>query len=641
MNKYTPYFPDPREDTLSTPNPLGRGLYYSNGSFETLAKAPKPEGMENKNAVVIGGGLAGLAAAFYLVRDAQMDPSKIVIMEKRSVMGGACDGMWIDGYGYVISGGREMDNHFECYWDMFKDIPSIDDPNESVLDYYYKLNKGDPNYSNCRVTEKQGKNAHTDRKFELNQSQQLQITKLLFTPDSKLEGKAIKECWTPDVFETNFWTYYRTMFAFKDEHSALEVKKYFQRFIHHIGGLVDLSALRFCKYNNYESLILPICNWLEEKGVKFAFHNEVTDVKFDIQPGNKVAKKIFYKDEGVEKEMDIDENTLVFFTAGSNMANISLGKHHEAPKFDTSMERSGSWQTWINIAKQDPSFGHPEEFLKDPILTCWESATIATLDNDKYPEIIEAITKITGRDPRDGKVTTGGIVTCRDSGWLCSWTINRQPHFRQQDAKKETIIWFYGLYGNREGDYIKKKMWDCTGAEIAAEWLYHIGIPTDKIDELAENAINCVPCQMPRVDTYFICRKEGDRPEVVPDGVKNFAFLGEHVECGGRRECTFTTEMAIRTGMEAVYNLCHVDRAVPEVYGSIYDVRWLLKATVDLRDGRPLNDGIELPVPAFLQAPVEKIVDAGINKFLKVIDKTEIAVLLRRFGVFDFSGIDK
>ena len=634
------YYPNPREDTLSTCNYAGRGFYYSNGSFETLAKAPKPADIDNKSAVIIGGGLAGLAAAFYLVRDAQMDPAKITIMEKRSVMGGACDGMKIPGYGYVITGGREMDNHFEIYWDMFKDIPSIDDPNTSVLDFYYNLNKADPNYSNCRVTEKQGQNAHTDRKFGLNQSQQLQIMKLFFMNDASLEGKAIKEIWTPDLFETNFWTYYRTMFAFKDEHSALEVKKYFQRFIHHIGGLTDLSALRFCKYNNYESLILPICNWLQDKGVQFAFHHEVTNVIFDIQPTCKTAKQILYKVEGEEKVMDIDENTLVFFTAGSNVANIGLGRHHEVPVFDTSLERSGSWQTWINIAKQDPSFGRPEEFLKDPVLTCWESATIATLDNDKYPEIIEAIKKITGRDPRDEKVTTGGIVTCRDSGWYQSWTINRQPHFREQDAKKETIIWFYGLYGNRTGDYVKKPMWECTGEEIGKEWLYHIGIPTDKIDELAANALNVVPVQMPRVDTYFICRKAGDRPNVVPDYVTNFAFLGEHVECGGSRECTFTTEMAIRTGMEAVYALCHVDRAVPEVYGSVYDVRWLLKATVDLRDGKGLNEDLELPLPEFLAKPVAKLADKGIAKLAKALDKTDIGLLMRRYGVFDYSKID-
>ena len=52
--------------------------------------------------------------------------------------------------------------------------------------------------------------------------------------------------------------YWRTMFAFEHWHSALEMKRYLQRYIHHIGGLPDFTALRFTRYNQYESMILPL-----------------------------------------------------------------------------------------------------------------------------------------------------------------------------------------------------------------------------------------------------------------------------------------------------------------------------------------------------------------------------------------------
>lgn len=42
--------------------------------------------------------------------------------------------------------------------------------------------------------------------------------------------------------------------------------------------------------------------------------------------------------------------------------------------------------------------------------------------------------------------------------------------------------------------------------------------------------------------------------------------------------------------MEAVYGLCGVDRGVPEVWGSVYDVRELLDSTVKLMDGNPIGD---------------------------------------------------
>ena len=197
--------------------------------------------------------------------------------------------------------------------------------------------------------------------------------------------------------------------------------------------------------------------------------------------------------------MDIDENTLVFFTNGSNCSNATIGDHHTAPGFDTSV--GDSWKMWQNIARQDPSFGHPDEFLKDPELTQWESATLTTLDEEIIP-YMEAICK---RDVRSGKVATGGIVTARDSGWLMSWTVNRQPHFKVQ-PKDQCVVWIYGLYTSRMGDYVKKRMRDCTGEEIAREWLYHIGVPVERIDELAAKSCNCVPVMMPRVTTYFICR---------------------------------------------------------------------------------------------------------------------------------------
>ena len=218
-----------------------------------------------------------------------------------------------------------------------------------------------------------------------------------------------------------------------------------------------------------------------------------------------------------------------------------------------------------------------------------------------------------------------------------SFTINRQRHFREQDEQKNTVVWIYGLYPSRTGNYIKKPMRDCNGKEIAAEWLYHIGVPEELIPELSsKKCVNCIPCMMPRVDTYFICRHEGDRPRVVPHGVTNFAFLGNHAEVD--RDTCFTTEMSIRTAMEGVYALCNVDRAVPEVYGSIYDIRWLLNSAIVLRDYRPLND-FKLPVPKVLEKPVALLQKPIMNKILKKLNETDLGVLLKRLKVFDFGNL--
>ena len=121
-----------------------KGIYYSNGNYEAFARPEKPEGVDDKHAYLVGSGLAALAAACFMVRDAQMPGSHIHILEAMDVPGGACDGIFDPARGYVMRGGREMENHFECLWDLFRSIPSLEKPGASVLDEYYWLTSMTP-----------------------------------------------------------------------------------------------------------------------------------------------------------------------------------------------------------------------------------------------------------------------------------------------------------------------------------------------------------------------------------------------------------------------------------------------------------------------------------------------------------------
>lgn len=187
-------------------------------------------------------GLAALSAACFLVRDGQMKGEHIHILEEMSLPGGACDGINDPQKGFIIRGGREMENHFECLWDLFRSIPSIETEGISVLDEYYWLNKHDPNYSLMRASVNRGEDAHTDGKFALREKASLQIIRLFFTKDEDLYDKTIDDVFDEEFYASNFWLYWQTMFAFEKWHSALEMKLYIQRFIHHIGGLPDVSA---------------------------------------------------------------------------------------------------------------------------------------------------------------------------------------------------------------------------------------------------------------------------------------------------------------------------------------------------------------------------------------------------------------
>ena len=606
---------DYRNTELGKHDKNSKGIYYTNGNYEAFARPEKPAGIEEKSAYLVGSGLASLAAACFLVRDAKMPGKNIHILEAMDIAGGACDGIDDPTRGYVMRGGREMEDHFECLWDLFHSIPSLEVPGASVLDEYYWLNKHDPNYSLCRATEHRGEDAHTDGKFGLSQKGSMEIMKLFFTKDEDLYDKTIEDVFDDEVFGSQFWLYWRTMFAFENWHSALEMKRYFQRFIHHIGGLPDFSALKFTRYNQYESLILPMQKYLEAAGVEFRFGTEVTNVRFEITDGKKTARAIECRTKNGDTEIPLTEKDLVFITNGSCTEGTIYGDQNHAPVGDAEVRSSGCWSLWKKIAAQDPSFGHPEKFCSDIEKTNWESATVTTANE----EIIDQIKKICKRDPRTGKVVTGGIVSCRDSKWLLSWTINRQGQFKNQ-KKDEVCVWVYSLFTDVPGDYVKKPMKECTGKEITAEWLYHLGIPVEDIERLSGEECNCTPTMMPYITAFFMPRSAGDRPDVIPDGSVNAAFLGQFAETP--RDTIFTTEYSVRTAMEAVYGLCGVDRGVPEVWGSVYDVRELLDSTVKLMDGKsPLE--MKLPMPfEMLKKPL-----------LRKIDKTIVGKLLRDHDV--------
>ena len=582
-------------------------LRLTNGDYERLVHARKPKGID-----IIGSGIAGLSAAIVLIRDAHMDGSKITFLEALDLPGGSLDGIYKNNIGYVARGGRETGHYFEVLWDIYSSIPSAEDPEMSILDSLYYTNLDDPNYSNCRITKNQGER-HDNGKFNLGQDLAKELASFVNIPDEELQDKAIEDIFSEELLNTDFWTFWRTMFAFENWHSALEMKLYMNRFIHHVGGLPNLSALQFTRYDQYESIVKPMIKWLKEKGVQFKYGVNVTNVQFSVTDIKKVAEKIEAEDkEGNDISIELTENDLVFITNGSMTECSGYGDDNTPAPFIK--EKGNCWRLWENIAAQCDEFGHPEVFCSDTEKSNWESCTV-TCHDDSVPKYIEKITK---RSPYGGKTVTGGIVTAVDSSWLMSWTINRQGQYKEQ-PENDVAVWVYGLFTDTPGDYIKKPMRDCTGKEITKEWLYHIGVPEEEIEKLAETC-TAVPVMMPYITSQFMPRKFGDRPYVVPKKAVNFAFIGQYAETldDPNRDTVFTTEYSGRTAMEAVYVLTGVEKGVPEVFASRYDIRYLLNAGIALLDG----EKPEIDIPPLVK-----------RKVLKMLSGTEIEQVLKEYNI--------
>lgn len=576
-------------------------MRYSNGNYEAFAHPRKPADADKKSAHIVGGGLAGLATAVFLVRDAQVPGRQIHIYEELPIPGGSLDGDNRPNVGFVIRGGREMENHFETMWDMYRSIPSLEIEGASYLDEFYWLDQDDPNSSNTRLIYKRGQRVPTDGKYELD-DKAMELVKLVMTPESKLGRQTLEDFFTPDFFESNFWSYWATMFAFEKWHSAVEIRRYAMRFIHHIDGLPDFTALKFNKYNQYDSMVLPIIKYLESHDVNFVYNAQVTNVVVDVQADKKTATELVVTIDGTEQAIPLTADDLVFVTNGSITESSTYGSHHQAAP--VSKELGGSWRLWQNLAAQSDAFGHPEVFCENLPDRSWFISATATI---KVPEIEPYIERLTNRSLHDHKVNTGGIITITDSNWMMSFTIHRQPHFKTQ-KENETVVWIYGLYSDTKGNYVDKTIVEATGEEITQELLYYLGVPEVKIKELAKQEnVNTVPVYMPFITSYFMPREAGDRPAVVPNDSENLAFIGNFAESPSR-DTVFTTEYSIRTAMEAVYTLMDVDRAVPEVYGSVFDIRELLKAFYYMSDKKKLDE-MDLHMP--------KLVKLALNKKIK------------------------
>lgn len=521
---------------------------------------------EHAKVYLVGSGIASLASAVYLIKDAGVPGENIHILEQDNILGGALDGAGDPENGYIIRGGRMHEEHYLCYWDLLSNISSYDDPDVSVKDESFDFNARFVSDAHARLL-KDGKKMDLSS-FGLSLKDQADLLKLTFTSEEKLDYVRIEDWFHHDFFETNFWYLWTTMFAFQKWSSVAEMRRYMRRFIHLVDGLPRLGGIMRTKYNQYHSVVVPIKRHLSVYGVHFDLHRQVTNIEFDLSADLKTAKVIQIRDNknGEESEIVLGDNDYVFITNGSITESTDNGSWTEAPTLKGKSD-SGAWMLWENIAKQHSAFGNPGVFSDNIDLQKWYSFT-ATLKTSVFHDYMENFT---------GNVDgTGGLVTMTDSNWLMSIVIARQPHFPDQPDNIK-VFWGYGLYPDRLGNHVKKKMSECNGEEILEELWHHLKIQ-DLMKPVVEagDVVNCIPVAMPFIDSLFMPRAVGDRPKVLPDGASNFAFLGQFAE--QPKDCVFTVEYSVRCAQTAVYGLFETDKEVIPVYDSIYKPEVLIRA---------------------------------------------------------------
>lgn len=519
---------------------------------------------ENKQVYFVGGGLASLAGAVYLVRDCDFPGENIHILEGMHILGGSNDGAGNATNGFICRGGRMLNEEtYENTWELLSSIPSLEKEGMSVCDEILAFDHDHPTHANARLINKDGEVIDV-LSMGFDNADRMALVKLMLTPEEKLDNLRICDWFagTPHFFETNFWYMWQTTFAFQKWSSLFELKRYMNRMIFEFSRIQTLEGVTRTPYNQYDSIILPIKTYLDDFGVDFSLKYTVTDLEFE-EGDNITVKTICYEHDGKEGILKLNHGDLCIVTNGCMTDNASLGDFNTPAKMIAENPMSGN--LWAKIAAKKEGLGNPKPFFGNAEETNWESFTV-TCKGDKLLKMIEKYSR--------NKPGSGALMTFKDSNWLMSIVVAAQPHFKNQ-PEDTTIFWGYGLYTDKEGNYVKKAMRDCTGQEMLIELLNHLHFE-DEIDEIMDSVVNVIPCMMPYIDAQFQPRAMSDRPKVVPEGSTNLAMISQFVEIP--EDMVFTEEYSIRAARIAVYTLLGLDKKICPVTPHMYDVRTLLKA---------------------------------------------------------------
>lgn len=516
---------------------------------------------ENAAIYLIGGGIASLSAAAFLIRDAGLRGGQIHVFEQSGTFGGSLDGMGSPETGYVIRGGRMFEPHFACTYDLFDSIPSRGDSGKSVTQELNEFTQQVVTSSSCRLVS-DGKRIEAPE-FQLSLRDKWDLTRLAICSEESLGNSTIEEYFTPAFMRTNFWIMWATMFAFQPWHSTAEFRRYMRRFMHLLPGFNRLEGICRTPLNQYDSMIVPLVEWLRACGTQLHLDTQITRIDFGQDERRSQVSGIHTVCDGTVGIIRVEESDSVFITLGSMTEASSFGSMSSSPAA-SNPNIVGAWSLWKEIAEYSPRFGRPNVFCNSVERTKWESFTV-TLQENTFFDFMEEFT--------GNSHGTGGLVTFRDSNWLMSIVLAHQPHFQNQPDEIR-VFWGYGLFPDREGNCVPKKMQDCTGTEILTELFFHLR--QELLGKTVIPTANCIPCMMPYITSQFMPRKKGDRPAVVPEGAVNYAFIGQFCELP--EDVVFTVEYSVRSAKVAVSRLLGLKKKVNPVYRGYRNPKVLYRA---------------------------------------------------------------
>jgi oleate hydratase len=499
----------------------------------------------------VGSGIASLAGAAFLIRDAAVRGQDIVIFEAAPGFGGALAADGSAASGYRMYGNRIFAGQYACTFDLMGSIPSVSNPHISVNEES-ALASGGRQLAHVRLLDS-GRHGAVDRSNALAEHYREGLVQLLAASEGELLGKRISDCFDEHFFDTAFWLEWSTTFALRRWHSAVEWRRYLRRQAGQLAGPAGPSDISRTLYSPYECLAMPLQRWLAGQGVEFRFRTAVADMALAQAGEGWQVEALHLVQDGQPVWLPVAADDRVFATLGAMATGATFGSMIEpAPLAPTPPAEADGWALWRALAARRPDLGRPQAFSGDVDASQWTSFTVTTDD----PAFAASLARLRGES---GEQTQ--IIRLNRSGWLLTLALYDQPFFMEQ-PDVATVWWGYGLAHDRPGDFIRKPLRECHGTEILEEVLYQLQCPQREREAIMASS-NCIPCTLPYVTSPFLVRAQGDRPLPVPAGSRNLGLLGQYVELAD--EVTWTVEYSVRSAQKAVYALLGVERPLPSV----------------------------------------------------------------------------
>lgn len=564
--------------------------------------------MQKKKAIMIGAGLSNMAAAVYLIQEGKWSGDQITFYALDNY--GSNDGSptqdvkddyWNKNHpmenqrGYIARGGRML--NYRTYvdlMDLLDRIPSMTEPGLTAAEDTRQFDAAHPTYDKARLLTG-GQGIVDGGKLGLNNKSRKLLTQLIMMPDSqeeKLDNITIADYFkdNTEFFESNFWFMWETTFAFRTRSSAQELRRYMHQMIYEFTQIEHLVGVNRTRYNQYESIMKPLINYLEKEGCHIVLNRRVVDWKFKdskMQDEITVTGLHMINTKTNENEfIPVDDDTAVIFTNGSITDSATLGDFN-TPAAEN-MDYGAASSLWKKASDHFYNLGNPDKFFADRDASEWVSFTLTT----KNHLFLNEITRITTQEPGNALnsfISTEPVTPLGQKDVTMSIVVHHQPHFTSQKPN-ETVLWGYFLYPRRHGEIIDKPYIEMTGKEMLQELIGQLSKVdpgpiniSDKEEEIMDSVINCIPVYMPYASALFNNRAKSDRPKVIPKHSTNLAFTGEFVE--QPYQMIFTENSAVRSGEIAAYHFAGIPMSrLVKTPRYDKDVKTLLRAAKKMFD---------------------------------------------------------